>query len=67
MVLELPKIDPSAAEFSRLRGKIWCRRKSAEKKIRLAENPQEKNKIRPPPNFFTADFRQRRKKRNYGV
>jgi len=57
-------LDPSAAEFScRRRRKIWSRR-NPPKKIRLAENPPEKQNsaaaLRP---IFGGGA----KKRNYGI
>jgi len=48
-------LDPSAAEFSHRRRKIWPRRKSAEKKFGWPKI-RRKNKIRPPPNFLRPIF-----------
>jgi len=56
MVLELPKIDPSAAEFSRLRGKIWCRRKSAEKKFGWPKIRRKKKQNSAAAKFFYGRF-----------
>jgi len=58
-------LDPSAAELTAAAEKNGPA-ENPPKKNRLAENPPEKQNS-AAAEFFTAHFRRRRKKRNYGV